>query len=79
VSEYDALAEAFERVTGLPLDGDTKPRRVQTTNEWEAECQRAERGQDRLSWAGYATDREMDGAAADYMYGREPAGDWRRP
>ena len=58
--------------TGRHL-GDPIPRPVQTTEEWERECREVDRGQDDLYWAGYATPREMDGAAADAWYGRADA------
>lgn len=64
----EEMSAAFDRALG-PVT----PRRVQTTEEWEAEQQQAERGQERMFWAGYATEREMDGAAADAWYGRDGA------
>lgn len=74
MNEYDAIVAAFHRATGRPLNGDTPP--VHPMQD-EADARRIERRQDDIRWAGYATAREQDGAAADYVYGREPAGDWR--
>ena len=70
----DDIAAAFHRATGRPLTGDTQP--VHPMQE-EADARRIERRQDDIRWAGYATDAEMDGAAADYVYGREPDEGWR--
>lgn len=71
------IAVAFERVFGYPLAGGERPR-VHPLQEL-ADERRIERAQDERAWAAYATGREMDGAAADHVYGREPAGDWRMP
>lgn len=62
---FPEIMAALARVIG-PLP--ELPRRVQTSDEWEAEQCAIERHQDNLHWAGYATPAEMDGAAADAWY-----------
>lgn len=55
-------------------------RRHVETCTGELDCRHCEALIDEAEYPdAYATDREMDGAAADYVYGREPALDWRHP
>ena len=65
---FAEICAAFERIIGRPLDA-YETKRVHPMQE-EADARRIERRQDDLRWAGYATAREMDGAAEDAWYGR---------
>lgn len=62
----DILA-ALQRVLGRPLDSIPLPPRSHPAQE-EADNRRIEREQTERWWRGYATPREMDGAAADAWY-----------
>ena len=59
---------AFERVLKRPIADFERP--VVHPMQEEADARRIERRQDDLRWAGYATAREQDGAAANAWYGR---------
>ena len=72
---YDDIVAALERVVGTV----SLPRRVLTHDQYERQERQAERGQSIAEGRMFAQPYEMDGRAADEVYGREPAGDWRMP